>query len=439
MRVLFLHTNFPAQYRHVAPALAAKPGNQVVFATTNAKGTLQGVEKVLFKAHREVRKETHHYIRPLEYAVLNGQGVYRVATQLKQRGFTPDVVCAHAGWGVGSFVKDAWPRSRLLTYFEWYYNAAGSDADFLNDPPLNEDDHLRIRTKNAPILLDIANSDWGLSPTHYQRSQFPGWMGDRIAVMHDGVNTEFFSPVPDSKLQLPTLDLSETDELITYVARGMEPYRGFPQFMTAVEKVLKRRPKAHVVVVGADRVAYGRSLPDGQTYKQKMLADLDLDESRVHFTGLLSYNAYREVIRASAVHVYLTVPFVLSWSMIESMSTGCLVLGSDTAPVREVIQDGVNGLLVEFFDTDAIAARIEEVLDHPDRMAELRRRARETVLERYAHKDTLPKHVELIEDVARGVLPPRLVTDPPPQSLPAPHFAEELAGGGETVLVFGDR
>jgi glycosyltransferase involved in cell wall biosynthesis len=415
MRALFLHTNFPAQYRHVAPALAARPGNQVLFGTANTDtGTLAGVEKVLFKRHREVRKDSHHYVRPLEFAVLNGQAVYRMAQELRRRGFVPDVVCAHAGWGVGSFVKDAWPDAALLSYFEWYYNAVGADADFLPSAPLSDDDRLRIRAKNAPILLDMASSDWGLTPTRFQRSQFPAWLAERLTVLHDGVDTGFYQPAPGARLHLPErgLDLSDGDELITYVARGMEPYRGFPQFMTAVAEVLRRRPRAHVVIVGADRVAYGRALGDGRTYKQKMLDELDLDLSRVHFTGLLSYANYRRVLHASAVHVYLTVPFVLSWSMIEAMAAGCLVLGSDTAPVREVIEDGVNGLLVDFFDTAAIARRIEEVLDRPDRHAALRAAARETVLARYALADTLPRHLALIEDVAARRLPPATTRAP---------------------------
>ena len=430
MRALFLHTNFPAQYRHVAPALAARPGNEVLFGTANTENRgLKGVEKVQFKRHREVRADSHHYVRPLEFAVLNGQAVYRMAQDLRRRGFVPDVVCAHAGWGVGSFVKDAWPDATLLTYFEWYYRALGSDADFLAEAPLGEDERLRIRAKNAPILLDMANSDWGLAPTHFQRAQFPAWLGDRLAVLHDGVDTEFYQPSPGARLALPGLDIDLTgcDELITYVARGMEPYRGFPQFMTALAEVLRRRPRAQAVIVGADRVAYGRPLGDGRTYRQKMLAELDLDLSRVHFTGLLSYADYRKVLHASAVHVYLTVPFVLSWSMIEAMSAGCLVLGSDTAPVREAIQDGVNGLLADFFDTAAIARRIGEVLDHPDRLAALRAAARETVLARYALADTLPRHLELIEDVAARRLPPRLVTEPPAQAAVPPHYADELA------------
>ncbi|MGH8000496.1 MAG: glycosyltransferase, partial [Brasilonema sp.] len=190
--------------------------------------------------------------------------------------------------------------------------------------------------------------------------------------------------------------------LVTYVGRGMEPYRGFPQFIEAIAYVQERRPNCHVVIVGAERVCYGKSLPDGGSYKDLMLQKVPLDLSRVHFTGSLPYGQYLQVIQASSVHVYLTRPFVLSWSMIEAMSTGCLVVGSDTAPVTEVIQDGENGLLVDFFSPKQIADRIDEVLDHPTRMAEIRDQARKTVLERYSLADLLPQHIQLVKDIANN-------------------------------------
>ncbi len=247
--------------------------------------------------------------------------------------------------------------------------------------------------------------DSGLTPTGWQLQQFPEMFRDRLHQLHDGVPTDFFKPQSGAKLVLPGLDLSEVDEIVTYVARGMEPTRGFPEFMRAVQEIQKRRPKAHFVVVGDDRVAYGPKLPEGESYKAKMLAELDLDLDRLHFTGLLTYGDYLKVLRASSVHVYLTVPFVLSWSLLEALSTGCVVVGSNTQPVREVIENGVNGLLVDFFDIEAIADRVDEVLDRPDRMADLRKRARQMIMDRYALADLLPRHLSLIADIANGRTP----------------------------------
>jgi glycosyltransferase involved in cell wall biosynthesis len=310
------------------------------------------------------------------------------------------VVYGHSGWGPTLFIKDAFPQAKLLCYFEWFYNAHGSDADFDPSEPINADHEARIRVKNAPILLDLYSCDQGLSPTDWQRQQFPPEYQSKIKVHHDGVDTQFFQPQPGAKLFLPriNLDLRDVPEIVTYVARGMEPYRGFPQLIETVALLQKRRPQCHVVIVGENRVAYGRPLPDGKTYKDYMLEKVPLDLSRVHFTGLLPYPEYLQVLQASSAHLYLTRPFVLSWSMLEALSTGCLVVGSKTPPVMEMIQDGVNGLLVDFFSPENIALRIEEALDNPTQMAEIRRQARETILERYDLAQLLPQHLQWIQE-----------------------------------------
>lgn len=402
MRILFLHSNFPAQFRHVATALAKDPAHEVVFGTMRQEGGIAGVKKAIYAPSRAVHPETHRYVRPLEGAVLQGQAIYRMGQQLQAQGFVPDLVYGHSGWGPTLFVKDLFPKAKLLCYFEWFYHAHGSDSDFDPAEPLDADAEARIRMKNAPILIDLYSCDRGLSPTQWQRQQFPPEYHSKITVMHDGVDTSFFQPNPGAKLVLPSinLDLSHVDEIITYVARGMEPYRGFPQFMEAVALIQQRRPNCHAVVVGDDRVAYGKPLPDGKTYKQAMLEKLPLDLSRVHFTGSLPYSQYLQVLQASSVHIYLTRPFVLSWSMLEAMSAGCLILASNTAPVTEMIEDGQNGLLVDFFSPAAIADRVDDVLNHPDRMAHIRLKARETILERYDLARLLPQHLQWIVDSA---------------------------------------
>ncbi|AFY79210.1 glycosyltransferase [Pleurocapsa sp. PCC 7327] len=398
MKILFLHPNFPAQFRHLAVALAQDKQNQVVFGTTRKEGQLAGVYKAVYSPSREVRPETHHYVRTLENAVLQGQAVYRMAEQLKAQGFVPDVVYGHSGWGPTLFIKDVFPESQLLCYFEWFYHARGSDADFDPSEPLTPDDVARIRIKNSPILVDLYSCDRGLSPTNWQRQQFPPEYQSKITVLHDGIDTAFFQPKPGAKLVLSAInsDLSHAEEIITYVARGMEPYRGFPQFMEAIALLQQRRPHCHVVVVGEERVAYGRALPDAKTYKQLMLEKLPLDLSRLHFAGLLPYSQYLKVLQASSVHIYLTHPFVLSWSMLEAMATGCLLVASDTPPVSEVVRDGVNGLLVNFFSPQEICDRVEEALDNLEKMSPIRTKARETILENYALSKLLTKHLQWI-------------------------------------------
>lgn len=407
MRVLFLHNNFPAQYRHVARKLAENKKNQIVFASHRAVEKIPGVINLKYQPHRKVRADTHHYLRSTETAIINGQSLFRACIDLKKKGFKPDIICAHSGWGPSLYVKDLFPDAKLLSYFEWYYHALGSDADFLKDSNISFDDQSRIRTKNVPLLMDLADCDWGQIPTQFQQSQFPDVFKSKLSVIHDGVDTGFFKPAPEAKLKLANLDLSHADEILTYATRGMEPYRGFPEFMRAAARLQKERPGLHVVVVGEDRVAYGKKLPEGESWKGRMLQELDFDENRLHFTGLLPYKDYVKVLQASTVQAYLTVPFVLSWSLIETLACGALVVASNTEPVREVIKDGETGFLADFFDHDAFADRIAHVLDNHKDLDHVRKAARKFVLNNYALKDLLPRHIRLIKDVASGHIPPR--------------------------------
>ena len=402
MRLLFLHNNFPAQFGALTRYMANR-GHDVTFGTRWQGTPPPWLRMVRFQPHREVAKQQHPYLAFVESAVLNGQALARIGWKMKAEGYSPDLVVAHSGWGPGLYVRDIWPDAKYVGYFEWYYQPKGADTGFLGEP--TRDDEHRIRTRNAAILLDLAACNWGIVPTGYQASQFPDLMRRKMSVQHDGVDTGYFAPAAERRrLKLPDRDLSHVDELVTYVARGMEPYRGFPQAMTAFAEVQKRRPHAHVMIVGQDRVAYGRKLPGGDTFRKKMLRELDFDRDRLHFTGLLPSQDYREVLLASSVHVYLTVPFVLSWSMIEAMSAGCVLVASDTDPVREVVRDGENGLLVDFFDPDALADRICEVLERPAAFTDLRENARRTAVERYAASTLVPLRAQLLEAVAGGLI-----------------------------------
>ena len=301
---------------------------------------------------------------------------------------------------IGEIKERAVTDTPLLLYCEWFTRYQGSDLDFDPAYPSDINDVLRYRASNAAILVDLDACDGGISPTHWQRSRFPDAYWPRIDLLHDGVDTDYFQPRPGAKLSLPGLDLSAAREIVTYVARGMDAYRGFPQFIEMLGYLLERRPHCHVVIVAADRVAYGPKPPQGESYKDWMLGKVPLDLSRVHFVGTLPYGLYKQVLQASSVHVYLTRPFVLSWSLIEAMASGCLIVASDTAPVREAIEDGVNGLLVDFFDSLAIARRVEEALDGGERLAPLREAARRTALERYALAKLLPRHLDLLQAYA---------------------------------------
>lgn len=411
MRVLYLHQNFPAQYRHIAAHLSRQGGHvQVAVAKTTA-GRVAGVKHIHYDLGDTPTRSQNGYVTDFETKTIHAQMVRDVLINLRQRGFTPEIVLSHPGWGEAMFVKDVYPDSPRLDYCEFYYNAHGADVNFDPEQQILSDDTARIRSRNAAALMSLDSCDWGLSPTRWQRSQYPRGYHDKISVLHDGIDTEHVVPDPACKLTLPNgAKLTRRDEVVTFVARNLEPYRGFHQFMRAAKYITERRPNLHIIVVGGDGVSYGRRLPEGETYRARMLNEVPLDLNRVHFVGRLEYEKYLKVLQISSVHIYLTVPFVLSWSMLESMSAGCLVLGSDTPPVAEVIDDGQNGLLVDFFSPRRIADRVDEVFDHPDRMADVRRAARATVLDHYALSLCLPKHLNLISEIADRRLPPPSAT-----------------------------
>lgn len=399
MKILILHPNFPGQFGNLSSYLAANPENQVVFLAKSAdpEFKLPGVQVAVYKPHREVSKECHPYLRISEEGVLEGQAVVRALHLLKQKGFVPDVAIGHSGWGSLLYVKDYYPEIPVVGYFEWYYHALHSDGCWWPDETIEMDDRLRVRTRNAHHLLSLEACDIGYTPTQWQYDQFPKEFQHKLSIMHDGIDTEFCKPDKNTKLILPDLklDLSGDVEILTYVSRGFEEYRGFPQFMDAVRILLAKRPKLHVVLVGADRVCYGAKLQDS-SFQKKEEEKGGYDTSRVHFTGLRNRNDYRMILQASDVHVYLTRPFVLSWSMLEAMSFGCALVGSKTPPVEEVVTDSENGLLAEFRSPHHIADRVEEILDDRVLAERLGQAARQTILEKYELKACLRKQVNLM-------------------------------------------
>lgn len=403
MRILFAHSSFPAQFAHLAAHLGSNPAHDVVFLTSTAARPIPGVKPRIIQATRKAAASTHHYLQPLENAVLLGQAAFRECQKLVSEGFRPDVIYAHAGFGPGLFLRDAFPNVPLIGYFEWFYRSQRSDADFLAPRGLSADNRLRIRMRNAGILTELLQCDLGVCPTAFQRSQFPEEFQRKLVTLHDGVDTEFFRPGEENEVRqrLPIGELPEDAAIVTYTARGLEPYRGFPQFMQALALVQQRNPKVHAVIAGCDRVFYSPPPPDGTTYKELMLKRLpQLDRQRLHFVDFLRLNEYRAVLQASAVHVYLTVPFVLSWSLIEAMATGCAIVASNTAPVREVIEDGASGLLAEFRSPEAIAGRMMQVLSDADLAHRLGAAARRHAIERFSLADLLPQQLKLLRRMA---------------------------------------
>jgi glycosyltransferase involved in cell wall biosynthesis len=399
VQILFLHDNFPAQFGVLGQYLAKK-GWDVWFGTQRKGAQLEGLKTFNYAPHREVTEKIHPYVGGFEKAVLNGQGLARAALKLKSKGLKPDIVMAHSGWGPGLYVKDVWPKTRYVGYFEWYYRSNAPDIAFLDEASREIDDDLRTRTRNASIQMDLISCDAAWCPTHFQHSQFPDLLKEKLTVIHDGIDTATYAPSPGAKLQLDALDLSGVDELITYVARGMEPYRGFPDFMKALEIVLAKKPNARAVIVGEDRVAYGKKLPNGESFKQQALKERNLDLDRIHFTGLLPRGEYLKVLKASSVHVYLTIPFVLSWSMMEAMSTGCAIVCSKTPPVDEMA--GLDAPTIKQADhrkPEVLAEAIVSLLENREEASQLGANARRFILDHYAMKDIFSKKEAMLKSL----------------------------------------
>lgn len=396
MRVLLIHQNFPGQFRHLAEYLIKDNQYEVLALCQPQAPKLKGVKTIQYEPARAVSKEVHHYNRPLESHTLNGQAVAKVLLQLKESGFYPDVVLGHAAWGEILYVKDVYPKTKLIGLFEFYYHATGADTDFDPEFPQAFDDLLRIRNKNITHLLSLETADYGVCPMQWQKKTFPEVFQHKLQYLFEGINAEYVKPADNPQYRLSNGDmLTQQDEVITYVSRNLEPYRGIHQFFRAVEVIVKRRPNAQFLIVGGDEVSYGRKLPKEQCWREILCKALKLDSSRVHFLGRLPYKDYLNVLQVSSAHIYLTVPFVLSWSMLEAMALKCNVIASDTEPVQEVIQHNKNGLLVDFFSPDAIADSVDQVLDHYDDYAPMREASRQTIVDNYTIDQGIQQYIEI--------------------------------------------
>jgi glycosyltransferase involved in cell wall biosynthesis len=412
MNILFVHNNFPGQFRHVAEALARDPEVTVVAVGSPSSRPVPGVRLRKYTMNRVDVAATHPFARRFDVECHRAEQVLYVLTSLVSSGFVPDVIVAHPGWGETLPLRTIFPRARIVLYCEFFYGTEGRDVGFDPEfPQIGADGDVALHLKNATTLLALAECDVGLSPTLWQRSTFPEIYQPKIKIIHEGVDTEAVKPEGDAAFRLRTgRTLRREDEVVTFVARNLEPLRGYHIFMRALPQILKKRPHAEILVIGEDRTYYGASPPAGTTWKSIFLDEVNdrIDTNRVHFTGRLAYRDYLKALQISSAHVYLTYPFVLSWSFIEAMSCGCMLIGSDTTPVREVV-NGENGVLVPFFDHEQLANKVVEALAQPRRFQSMRAAARRTAVEQFDQRISLPQMMALL----RGN------EDPPTEKEPA--------------------
>lgn len=400
MKLLFIHHRFPGQFKPLVEYYAKQEGQHQIIAiyqeSDQAALDAQTWARVTLKQYGAASADSAagFYAKSM---MGNSLKVRAIMENLKSQGFRPDFCLAHIGFGDSLFVKDVFPESTFIAYCEYYYQAAGTDIGYDPEFSVAEPALLDIKTPNAYTLLALNDADAAISPMHWQKQLFPQAYQNRISVIHEGVDIELCRPNTQAHFRLPNgKTVRHGLEVITYATRNLESYRGFHQFMRAVAVLLRRRPTLQVVVAGGDEVSYSARLANGKTYREKMLEELPLDLARIHFVGKLPFAEYLALLQVSAVHVYLTVPFVLSWSLLEAMACQCAIVASDTAPVKEVLCDGDNALLVDFFSPEQMAVQVESLLNDAGKRQALGIRARRTIEESYGRHQSLKQYEALL-------------------------------------------
>jgi glycosyltransferase involved in cell wall biosynthesis len=400
--VLFIHNNFPGQLGFIATALKQRGLRCMAIGSQTAKSAEIPVR------NWTIPSGTSPGLFPLatrmEADLIRGHAAAEQAIALRDEGFDPLLIVGHPGWGETSLMMEIFPKARQILHGELYYNSEGGDAGF--DPEfgaLTQEDRFRIAAKNATMAMAYLEADRIVSPTPFQAASFPKTLRRRMSVIHEGVDIDAIKPRVGVTLEIkdgPTLDRSTP--VVTFINRHFEPLRGYHVFMRALPAFMAARPDAHIVMIGGDEGrGYGMECKTG-TWKETYLAEVRdrIDMKRIHFVGKVAHNWMLNALNISAAHVYYTYPFVLSWSLLEAMATECLVLGSDTAPVRDVIQDGVNGRLLDFFDPAALSRALVDACERPQDFTHLRKAARKTIVEGYDQKRICrPAWLTLIDEV----------------------------------------
>lgn len=395
MNILFIHQSYPSQYQHILEWLALSGEHAVVFITQSQAAQTKTHQVITYKPDHQTPVNAYPYSAEFERCTANGAKVAEICRNLEQQGFKPDLIIGHARWGETLFLKDFWPDVPVLGYLEYFHTAKGGAVGF--DPEFPISSGVPLIT-NAVNYLGHAAADLCQTATEWQKNSYPQSFHDKIEVMHEGVRTDVCIPNDAASATLGRLDRAVTrdDEIFTYMARNMEPVRGFHVFMRALPLILEARPNARALIIGGKDISYGRRPRMSASYRQLLEKEVGdrIDWSRVHFLGQVPYQVFLAVLQLSRCHIYLTVPYILSWSLLEAMSMEATVVASDTAPVREVIEDGRNGFLVDFFSPAALAAKVVEVLAHPNNCREIGKAARKHIVTAYDfHNVCLPGHL----------------------------------------------
>jgi glycosyltransferase involved in cell wall biosynthesis len=400
MKVLLIHRQGPGQFAPLAASLAAESPARVAMIAGHAPAA-PPCRTIAAAPTRPPRRETHPYLLATEASVLNGQATARAVLGLLREGFRPDVVLVHPGWGDALFLAEVLPCTPLVVYAEYFYRTEGAEVGHDEHLTLDAEARCALTMRNAPLLLALEAATVAISPTLWQRDLHPAAYHGKFSVVHEGVDVAAVAPDPRARLTLPDgTVLTAADEVVTYVARDLEPVRGFPALMRAMPSLLTQRPAAHVVICGGDGVSYGRAPPGGGSWRAHMLAEIGPLPPRVHFTGPLPYRDYLALLHVSRLHLHPSAPFVLSWSVTEAMAAGAVVLGADTAPLREVIRHGLNGFLAEAREPEAYAGMAAELLVRAGDLSRVRRAARRTITLHFRQEQALARQRAVLAQAA---------------------------------------
>jgi glycosyltransferase involved in cell wall biosynthesis len=425
MKYLFVHQNFPGQFLHIVRHLLASDQHDVVFICEKNANFISGVRRVIYQTPPRAEQAIHPYAREFEMAMARAEAAQRAARQVKALGFEPDIIIGHHGWGELLNFGEVWPNAPLLGYHEYYYNLTGHDVGFDPEFPVSETAYPHIRAKNGINLLTLTNPGYGITPTRYQLETYPEWARGAITLLPEGVNLETCKPATGRRTNttIGGITIKAGEKLLTYVARDLEPYRGFHILMRAIPAMLKARPDLRIVLVGGDKVSYGMP-PVSGTWRERLLAELGkkIDLDRVHFPGRIDYPEYIKLLQRSDAHVYLTYPFVASWSLREAIACGCAIVASDTAPVQEFITHGQTGILTPFLNVKALANNVLRVLEGGPDIKRMRAAARHFA-ETNLRMDAYLKNFEALIDKIIKNHPAPPIVDAAPASPPPPRAA----------------
>jgi glycosyltransferase involved in cell wall biosynthesis len=402
MKIVFVHQNFPGQFLRLAKTFVAE-GHEVVGLGMLKESSVPGVKYYSYDAvPGPDDPKFQNRFSPVVPRLRRAYGAAHKARELAKQGFEPDLVVVNTGWGENLFLKDVWPKARHVAYFEYYYAAKGQDLDFDPEFPVTDEEVIwRLRIKNAMQLGALDAADAAVAPTYYQRDTFPPYLHSQIQVIHDGIDTRNLVPNPSVRLKIGKdgPKLTRDRPVVTYVTRNIEPMRGAHIVLRSLPYLLDIDPDLQVVIIGGKGTSYSGSAPGGKAWIDLFRSRIErpVDWSRVHMVGNLPYDQFVRILQVSSAHIYMTYPFVLSWSSIEAMALECRIVASDTAPVREIIQDGVNGRLFPFFDEKALAGRVRETLAEKDKSAAMAREARRIAVEKYDYETVcLPQWREFL-------------------------------------------